>query len=128
MKALIVLGGLGFAVILETLRNRQGFRSMSLHARIVLTSTLALLIAGTVFFMLSEHMDALNALFQSVTLRTAGFNAVDQAGLCDGSKLFGSLLMLIGASPASTGGGVKTTTAAMLLLAVWLFLRQMKKQ
>lgn len=58
----------------------------------------------------------LNAFFQSVTLRTAGFNAIDQAALKDCSKLFGSLLMAIGASPASTGGGIKTTTVAVLFL------------
>lgn len=61
-------------------------------------------------------MNALNALFQSVTLRTAGFNSVDLAGMKDGSKLFGSLLMMVGASPASTGGGMKTTTVAALVL------------
>ena len=121
VAALIVLGGLGFAVILETLRNRQGFRAMSLHARIVLTFTPALLLAGTAYFMLVERMDALNALFQSVTLRTAGFNTVDLSAMKDGSKLFSTMLMAIGASPASTGGGMKTTTVAvvaMLILSV----------
>ena len=118
VAALIVAGGLGFSVILEALRNRQGFFGLSLHARIVLTSTLALLISGMGFFMLAERMDPLNALFQSVTLRTAGFNAVDQATLTDGSKLFGSLLMMVGASPASTGGGMKTTTVAVVVLMI----------
>ena len=118
VAALIVAGGLGFSVILEALRNRQGFFGLSLHARIVLTSTLALLISGMGFFMLAERMDPLNALFQSVTLRTAGFNAVDQATLSDGSKLFGSLLMMVGASPASTGGGMKTTTVAVVVLMI----------
>ena len=126
VAALIILGGLGFSVILETLRSRQGFRSLTLHTRIVLMSTLVLLAAGTGFFLLVERTNAgtlagqsagrrvLNAFFQSVTLRTAGFNAVDQSALRDSSKLFGSLLMAIGASPASTGGGIKTTTVAVL--------------
>ncbi len=125
---LIFLGGLGFSVILETLRNRQGFRGLSLHTRIVLVSTLILLLAGTLFYWLTERANPetlagvpegekiLNAFFQSVTMRTAGFNSFDLSRLRDGSKLFSSLLMLIGASPASTGGGIKTTTMAALAL------------
>ena len=115
---LIVLGGLGFTVILEVLRNREGWKGLSLHTRIVLTATLGLLAIGTVFFLLAEGkgMNALNAFFQSVTLRTAGFNSVDLAAMKDGSKLFSSLLMMVGASPASTGGGIKTTTMAVLVL------------
>ncbi len=125
---LIILGGLGFSVILETIRNRHGFRNLSLHTRIVLMTTLVLLIAGTVFYWLVERTNAetfasrnegekvLNAFFQSVTMRTAGFNSFDLSTLRDGSKLFSSLLMIIGASPASTGGGIKTTTIASLVL------------
>ena len=123
VATLIVSGGLGFAVILEALRNRRGFPGLSLHARIVLSSTLGLLVAGTVFFLLAERMDPLNAFFQSVTLRTAGFNAVDQAALRDGSKLFACLLMVIGASPASTGGGIKTTTAAVVVMLLTSVIR-----
>ena len=118
---LIVQGGIGFSVILEVLRNRQGFRNLSLHTRIVLTLTLALLLAGTGFYMLVERgrMDILNAFFQSVTMRTAGFNSVDLSSITDGSKLFSSLLMMIGASPASTGGGMKTTTVAVVVLLIF---------
>lgn len=128
VAALIILGGLGFSVILETIRNRQGFRNLSLHTRIVLLTTLVLLLAGTVFFWIverantktlagcSEGEKVLNAFFQSVTMRTAGFNSFDLSGFRDGSKLFSSLLMAIGASPASTGGGIKTTTIATLAL------------
>lgn len=118
VATLIILGGLGFSVILETLRNRDGFQALSLHARIVLTFTLALLVSGTGFYFLVERgrMNLLNAFFQSVTMRTAGFNSVDLASLKDGSKLFSSMLMMVGASPASTGGGIKTTTVAVLLL------------
>ena len=133
IAALIILGGLGFSVILETLRNRQGFRNLSLHTRIVLMTTLVLLLAGTVFYGLiertnaetlagySEGEKALNAFFQSVTMRTAGFNSFDLAGFRAGSKLFSSFMMMIGASPASTGGGIKTTTIAavgLLMLSV----------
>ena len=128
VASLIILGGLGFSVILETARNRQGFRNLSLHTRIVLMTTLVLLLAGTVFYWIVERTNAetlagcsegekiLNAFFQSVTMRTAGFTSFDLSGFRDGSKLFSSLLMIIGASPASTGGGIKTTTIATLTL------------
>ena len=84
VAVLIILGGLGFSVILETIRNRNGFRNLSLHSRIVLMTTLVLLFAGTVFYWLAERANAetlagrgegeiiLNAFFQSVTMRTAG--------------------------------------------------------
>ena len=126
VAVMIIFGGLGFSVILETLRCREGFRSMSLHTRIVLAMTGLLLVSGTLVFLFAEGTNAatlkecskgekiLNAFFQSVTMRTAGFNSFDLSGLRDGSKLFSTLLMFIGASPASTGGGVKTTTAAVL--------------
>ena len=128
VAVLIILGGLGFAVILETLRNRQGFRSLTLHTRIVLLTTLGLVLTGTVFYWLAERSNAetlagfgegekiLNAFFQSVTMRTAGFNSFDLSRFRDGSKLFSSVLMMIGASPASAGGGIKTTTFAALVL------------
>ena len=128
VAVLIILGGLGFAVILETLRNRQGFRNLSLHTRIVLVTTLSLVLTGTIFYWLAERTNAetlagcgegekvLNAFFQSVTMRTAGFNSFDLSRFRDGSKLFSSVLMMIGASPASTGGGIKTTTFAALVL------------
>ncbi len=121
VAVLIVLGGLGFSVILEVLRNKEGFRNLTLHTRIVLTFTLVLLLAGTGFYMLVERgrLDVLNAFFQSVTMRTAGFNSYDLSSLTDGSKLFSSLLMMIGASPASTGGGVKTTTVALVVLLIF---------
>ena len=128
VAGLIVAGGLGFSVILETIRNRQGFRSLSLHTRIVLLTTFVLLLAGTVFYWLAERTNAgtlagfgegeraLNAFFQSVTMRTAGFNSFDLSRFRDGSKLFSCFLMVVGASPASTGGGIKTTTVAALAL------------
>ncbi len=135
VAVLIILGGLGFAVILETIRNRQGFRNLSLHTRIVLMTTGVLLLAGTVFYWLAERGSpetlagmpegekVLNAFFQSVTMRTAGFNSFDLSRLQDGSKLFSSLLMVVGASPASTGGGVKTTTVAALSLLMLSVIR-----
>ena len=128
VAGLIILGGLGFSVILEALRNREGFKGLSLHTRIVLMFTLALLLSGTAFYLLAEWNGAgtlaglgagdklSNAFFQSVTMRTAGFNSIDLSRIKDGSKLFSCLLMAIGASPASTGGGMKTTTVAVFAL------------
>lgn len=130
IAGLIILGGLGFGVILECLHHRFRWKAFSLHAKMVLTATGVLLVSGTLATLALEWMNPatlgalsagdklMNGLFQSVTLRTAGFAAVDQASLTDSSKLLGIPFMFIGASSASTGGGVKTTTAAMLLLVV----------
>ena len=137
VSLMIVLGGIGFAVILETVRCREGFGSLSLHARMALICTGALLLVGTGFYAAVEWNNPatlaqdnaaaggrlLNAFFQSVTMRTAGFNSVDLGAMTDGSKLFSCFLMLIGASPASTGGGIKTTTVAAVLLLVFTVIR-----
>ena len=132
LALLVVIGGLGFSVISEALANRLKWRGLSLHARLVLLSTAVLLAAGTVAFLLLEWGNAqtlgrfdahavrvLNAFFQSVTMRTAGFNSVDLSAMTDGSKLVSVMLMMIGASSASTGGGMKTTTVVLLLLSAW---------
>lgn len=132
VSALIILGGLGFSVILETLNHRFRWKTLSLHAKLVLLMTGSLLMLGTVFYALVEWQNPgtlavdgagggsrlLNAFFQSVTMRTAGFNSVDLSKLTEASKLFSVCLMFVGASPASTGGGVKTTTISVLALIV----------
>ncbi len=127
---LIILGGVGFAVILECLRSRFRWRALSLHAKLAITMTGILLVTGTALTLALEWSNPatlggmtfwdklVNSFFQSVTLRTAGFASLDQAGLTDASKLVGIHLMFIGASSASTGGGIKTTTAAVLLMLV----------
>lgn len=131
LGGLIVLGGLGFPVILECVRSRFRWRKLAVHAKLVLTVTAGLILCGTAFTLalewnnpatlgdgLTVPQKLYNSLFQSITLRTAGFASLDQGALTDPSKLIGSLMMFVGASPASTGGGVKTTTAAMMLLMV----------
>ena len=135
LSALIILGGLGFSVIFECIRHRFRWKELSLHARIVLLATGLLLVFGAIFFCLTEWSNAatlgplspgtklLNGFFQSVTLRTAGFNSMDQAGMRDASKLMSVIYMFIGASPASTGGGVKTTTVSVLFLIVYSVIR-----
>ncbi|MDD3109151.1 MAG: potassium transporter TrkG [Eubacteriales bacterium] len=128
---LIVLGGLGFAVLADVLDKGRRPRHFALHTKIVLVTTVFLLVSGTLFFMLAEWNNPmtlgagrglgdklLNAFFQSVTTRTAGFYSVSQSGLTDASKMVTTLLMFIGASPASTGGGVKTSTLFVLLAII----------
>lgn len=129
LSMLIILGGLGFSVILECLHHRFSLKALSVHAKLVLSLTALLLISGTLLTLGLEYHHTLadlaagdkliNSFFQSTTLRTAGFAAIDQAALTDASKLIGCLWMFVGASSASTGGGIKTTTAAMLILLVW---------
>jgi trk system potassium uptake protein len=130
IMTLIVLGGLGFFVLLEMYQSRMRFQKFSLHTKLVLVITATLIILGFLLMILFEwdnpntlgrmpFFDKLmNGLFQSVTFRTAGYSTINQAALTDSSKLIGIILMFIGASPASTGGGVKTTTMGVLLLLV----------
>ncbi len=132
VSLLIVSGGLGFAVLAEVFSGKA-FHKFSLHSKVVLVSTAALLAGGAALIALTEWdnpatLGALpaghrltNALFQSVTTRTAGFNALPQNGLRDGGKLLSGILMFIGASPVSTGGGVKTSTVFVLFAFVLSF-------
>ncbi len=129
---LIIVGGLGFAVIAD-LRSKRYFRYFSLHTKLVLCGTIALIFGGALLFFLLEYSNpatlgslgtggkALAALFQSVTCRTAGFNTIDQLSLNDASKLLSCVLMFIGGSPAGTAGGIKVTTMITLLLTVRAF-------
>lgn len=140
---LIVAGGLGFLVhgdLWDRLRARWSRRELSpedvrlvrlrAHTVLVLWMTAGLLVVGTVGVWLMEHERGaltglspaggwFHALFASVTARTAGFNTVDTAAFTDGGLYLLMLLMFIGASPGSTGGGVKTSTVALAGLAIW---------
>lgn len=131
--ALIVLGGLGFPVVLDIVRKRR-FSKLNVHSKVVLFSTAILILAGAIFIFLIEFNQKatmadlpvkgkiLSAIFQSVTARTAGFNTLDLATLQESSIFIMIILMFIGASPASTGGGIKTTTLAVLIITVRSFL------
>ena len=135
MAALTILGGLGFFVLLEIYQNRMRFAKFSLHTKLVLFITASLLVLGLILTVSFEwdnpetlgsmgfFQKLLNGFFQSVTLRTAGFSTLNQAALTDSSKLIGIIFMFIGASPASTGGGVKTTTIGVLVLMVFSIIR-----
>ena len=128
---LLVFGGMGFVVWID-LFSRRGGEPLRFHTRLVMRMTLLLLAAGTLFFLLAENgntaSDSLGSLpagqrpvaafFQSATLRTAGFNSIDQALLYPSSKFVGVILMFIGASPVSTGGGIKTTTFALIIATI----------
>ncbi|SHF68918.1 trk system potassium uptake protein TrkH [Desulfacinum infernum DSM 9756] len=127
MAVLIIVGGIGFLVLHEAafaLRKRKRWRLLSLHTKLSLSTTGALLAAGTLLFLLSEWSDTLAHLpfqtkllasfFQSVTTRTAGFNSLDFTAMNNETLLATLVLMFIGASPGSTGGGIKTTTVAVL--------------
>ena len=126
---LVIGGGLGFFVWEEILRKRS-YRKLSLYSRMVIWLTAALIVIGWLFFLCTEHFNGetfgdmplwqqvLNALFQSVTLRTAGFSSVDQGALNDVSQVICILFMLVGGSSGSTAGGIKTVTIGILLLAL----------
>ena len=132
---LVISGGLGFGVlayIWERTRRRRG-GDYQTHARMVLSSTIFLLVFGfCLWFLLEGHRslegmalgDRLaNSFFQSVTLRTAGFNSVDYSLLHPSTVLWMMVFMFVGASPGGTGGGVKTTTTMMLLGSIPAMLR-----
>ncbi len=108
---MIILGGLGFFVIRELILHRRG-EHFSLHTKIVLTMTSVLLVSGTLLVKLTEGggITWLGAFFSSVTARTAGFATFPYSGFSNAGILVMCLLMFIGASPGSTGGGMKTTT------------------
>jgi trk system potassium uptake protein TrkH len=109
---------------LRTRGQKGSRRPLSLHTKLTLATTAVFLVAGTVLLLAAESNAGfaeypatgtlLAAFFQSVTARTAGFNTVDLRGLSSASILVLMIFMVVGASPASTGGGIKTTTAAVL--------------
>ncbi len=116
---LIIFGGIGFLVIREILEKKWRWKKYSMHAKVVITTTIALLAVGTVLLKLTEPGESwLGAYFHSVSTRTAGFSTTNIGSYCDASLLVMMVLMFIGASPGSTGGGIKTTTFFVLLQAV----------
>lgn len=136
MMTLIVSGGLGFSVLVDIKTNglrKQGFKYLSLHSKIVLTFTAALILVGALLIFIFEYGNLyhdlplknglLASIFQSITARTAGFNTIPISKVGYATSLLLIVLMFIGASPGSTGGGVKTTTFAVLVLSIWSLIR-----
>ncbi len=137
--ALIVSGGLGFTVwqdIFDNVRRysrrsvRTLLRHLSLHSKMAISMTVILIAAGTVLFLAFEWSNPRTigsfslfdkvqaAAFQSVTLRTAGFNTIPQGEMVDVSQALSCILMMIGGSPVSTAGGAKTVTVGIIMLSV----------
>jgi len=130
IMGLIVHGGIGFIVQYEVLSWARGLQKrLSAHTKIVLITTTTLILSGAFLFYLFERnhiikdvpplTKILASFFQAVTPRTAGFNTVDIGALTNATILLMLVLMFIGASPGSTGGGVKTTSAALLVMLMW---------
>lgn len=116
--ALVIFGGIGFLVIQEMRIHRFHWKKYSLHAKVVLAVTALLLLAGTLLLKLSENMSWMAAFFHSVSARTAGFSTYSLGDFSSGGLLTMMVLMFIGASPGSTGGGVKTTTFFVLFKGI----------
>lgn len=113
--ALIIFGGIGFLVILDVTKCRFRFRKFMLHTKVVLVTTLALLVSGTVLLQWTDGLGWLASFFHSVSARTAGFSTVPLGELSNAGLFVLTILMFIGASPGSTGGGIKTTTFFVLM-------------
>ncbi|MBI5580215.1 MAG: hypothetical protein HY895_13775 [Deltaproteobacteria bacterium] len=134
VMGLIVAGGIGFIVHYELhMRIFGKQRRLSVHTKVVLLATGVLIAGGALLFFVFENERILKdlpwqnrvlaSLFQSITPRTAGFNTVDIGMLANETILLMITLMFIGASPGSTGGGVKTTSVSLLFLIMWSRLR-----
>ena len=131
---LIILGGIGFTVMNDVI-NKKFWRKYSLHTKIVIVMNLALIFIGTILLFgveyynpstvgnLSIPAQLANACFTSVSCRTAGFNSYDLAQAEQISQLVMIILMFIGASPLSTGGGIKATTFFVILQSMWAVFR-----
>ncbi|MDQ6596588.1 Ktr system potassium transporter B [Bacillus salipaludis] len=130
---LFMIGGIGFTVIMDTWQ-KKSFRKLSLHSKVALLMTFILIILGTMIIFASEFHNPATigklslgdklwaSYFQGVVPRTAGFNTIDYGEMTLSSQVFTMVLMFIGASSGSTGGGIKVTTFAIILLAFWTVL------
>ena len=133
IMALIVLGGMGFVVLLDVYETIKFKKPIYLHSKLVGITTIVLLVIGTLVFFALEygnaleekplHEQVLTSMFHSVTTRTAGFNTVDYFDLTHGTLIVTIFFMVIGGSPGSTAGGIKTTTIAIIFLTAWARIR-----
>ena len=134
LSFIIILGGLGFNVMSNVYYSlhkskRRNKQILTLHSKIVLTMTSVLIVLGTVLFYVFERKLAfkdmsfssafLNAFFESVTLRTAGFETISQNSFSSHSSFVAKIFMIIGGSPGSMAGGIKTTTVFLMLLLAY---------
>jgi trk system potassium uptake protein TrkH len=131
---LIILGGISFMVVADVINVRR-FGRLLLDSKIVLVTTLGLLVLGTVVILLTEYSNAdtlgplsfpyklLNAFFHSVTPRTAGFSSINIGSMAAYSQFFTILLMFVGGAAGSTAGGIKVNTFGMLVATIWSTIR-----
>ncbi len=129
MMSLIFIGGIGFGVWSDIAENKFHFKKYALQSKIILTSSIFLLIAGTLVYLFTEWNAALEGMslgekilastFLSVTSRTAGYATVDMSTLSSAGSLFAVILMCIGGAPASMAGGIKLTTMMILVYAIY---------
>ena len=115
---LIFFGGIGFLVIREMWMKKLNRRKFSMHAKVVISVSVALIITGTVLLKLTEEVTWLGAFFHSVSARTAGFSTYPLGNFSNAGLLVLTVLMFIGASPGSTGGGIKTSTFLVLIQGI----------
>ncbi len=145
IMALIILGGIGFSVWSDVMKKivydkrkiplRKKIENLSLHSKVAIYTSIALILFGTIFTFLVEFNNPatigmysfkdkiITSLFQSVSLRTAGFNTIDLASLNDGTKFIYIMIMLIGGSPGGTAGGLKTVTIAIIFITVYCIIK-----
>lgn len=135
ISILVIIGGLGFIPLSVVARRFMGHKGrLGTHTQVALVGTLALLVLGTVLFWLLESpvgavqgssgsLGVGDAMFQSITLRTAGFNSVPMEGLSEPSILLSMAFMFIGGCPGGTAGGIKVTTVVILIFSVRALLR-----
>ena len=127
---LIIIGGLGFTVWHTLYSKRLNFKKYTLQCKLVLITTIILIVIPAVYFYFFEYADVagktriLSSLFQSVTTRTAGFNTQDFANMSEVGQAISIILMLIGGSPGSTAGGMKTTTITILIISTFAIVKQ----
>lgn len=115
---LVFFGGIGFLVIREMAEKRLRWRRFSMHTKVVLSVSLGLTAAGALLLWRTEGFSLLSALFHSVSARTAGFSTVPLGSFSNAGLMVMICLMVIGASPGSTGGGIKTSTFFVLLSGI----------
>lgn len=126
--AMIIIGSCGFVVIDDLFKKKFRWKKLRLHSKIAITTTVILIIVGALFIkatITDPSFTWLQALFGSVTCRTAGFTTYDLANLKEypAAYVIYVILMLVGASPCGTGGGVKTTTLAVVIIAIFYYAR-----
>ncbi len=129
LALLIIIGGLGF-IVWEDILTKKSLKKLGMYSKVVLVTTIILIVLGTVVYFASEYNNQdtiakdttgqkiLASFFQSVTTRTAGFDAVIQSNLTELSKAWGVVLMMIGGASGSTAGGVKVGTVALVVMSV----------